>query len=107
MTNLKEINKKADWSLLPTTPLNEVVHVLEHGKVQYGADNWKQDFVASVYWAALMRHSVAWWEGENIDKNSGRNHLAHIICNALFLLAHEQAGTMKDDRPTPLTQLKE
>jgi hypothetical protein len=38
------------------------------------------------YFAALMRHLTAWWDGERADPESGLHHLAHAGCCLLFLI---------------------
>jgi len=93
---------KPDWSLLPYGPLEEVVRVLEYGRDKYtqtledgtivsGADNWKLvDNSNHRYWNAAMRHMIAFKEGEKIDDESGRMHLAHAICCMLFEIWNEQ-----------------
>jgi len=78
---------KLDFSLVPVNAWKEIVSVLTFGKKKYGADNWK--YVAdssSRYYSAALRHVTAWREGEVIDKESGKAHLAHAICCLLFLL---------------------
>jgi len=52
--------------------------VLLHGARKYGRHNYRAMGVrASVYYDACMRHLMAWWEGEDIDPDSGLHHLAH------------------------------
>ena len=33
-----------------------------------------------------MRHMAAWQAGEDLDPESGRNHLGHAMCNLLQML---------------------
>lgn len=78
---------KARWDLLPFAELEQVVLVLNHGAEKYGEDNWQK--VASPrrrYFAACVRHLIAWWKGEVNDKDSNLPHLAHAICCLLFLM---------------------
>ena len=51
--------------------------------------------------AALYRHMLAWQEGEDVDAETGLNHMAHAGCNVLFLLAYQLYGMGKDDRWKP------
>lgn len=84
---------KPRYSLLPVKALRRVVEVLEFGAQTYGVGNWM--FVENAsgpdgrYINALMRHVEAWRGGERLDPDSGHPHLAHIVCNALFLLWFE------------------
>lgn len=41
------------------------------------------------YYAALMRHVLAWRSGESHDKESGYHHLSHAGCNIMILLWYE------------------
>jgi hypothetical protein len=77
---------KADWSLLPIEPVEEVVQVLMFGAKKYAPDDWKHVENGEVrYFNAAMRHILAWKKGENTDPETGINHLAHATCCLLFL----------------------
>jgi hypothetical protein len=81
---------KPRWDLLPMAPIDEVVKVLTHGAEKYGPNNWQQLVDAqNRYYAALMRHITAWRNGEQKDADSGFSHLAHAICNLIFLYENE------------------
>lgn len=74
------------WELLPWGPTRDVVRVLAHGQRKYSAWNWVHvPHPRRRYFAAAMRHLVAWWGGERLDPESGLPHLAHASCNLLFL----------------------
>jgi len=75
---------KLDWTLIPWKELEETVKVLEFGANKYSRDNWKK-VDSSRYEKAAMRHLISYVTGEKVDPESGKSHLAHIICNALFL----------------------
>lgn len=83
----KNDNNKIRWDLLPIKPIEEVVEILTQGAKEYGEYNWKKVKPFNErYYAALMRHLVQWRKGETIDLKSGKKHLAHAICNLIFLL---------------------
>src|SRR5690606_41413427 len=66
---------------------SEIVDVLTYGARKYAPDNWRH--VANPqqrYYAAAMRHIVAWVMGEKLDPESGKPHLAHAAGCLLFLL---------------------
>jgi hypothetical protein len=91
--------QKPRWSLFPWDALEAVLSVLEHGAVKYSVDGWtKVPESRRRYYDALMRHLVAWWGGERLDRESGLPHLAHLSCNALFLLALELRAHKEADR---------
>lgn len=68
--------------------LAKVVEVLEHGAVKYDVHNWqKVEGGLERYKEALYRHVMNLDGGLfSKDKDSGLLHLAHIACNALFLM---------------------
>lgn len=77
---------KPRWDLLPLVGLGRVVDVLTFGAKKYKPDGWR--LVADArrrYFAAAMRHMVAWYLGEPRDEESGLPHLAHAACCLLFL----------------------
>ena len=78
---------KEDWSLLPFSEVLEIVRVLDFGAKKYSRDNWMNVKDGRFrYFAAMMRHLVAWFSGEKDDKESGMPHLAHAGCCLLFLM---------------------
>lgn len=96
---LKNDNGKPTFELIPFELLADVNKVLQHG-LKYGLNNWRkpEGYKASRCFNALLRHMFAWWRGEDIDKESGISHLAHAMCNLLFLMYHFKEGN-GDDRP--------
>ena len=78
---------KPQYGLLPPKALKETVKVLTLGAIKYEPDNWKHVPEAqSRYFDALMRHLWDWKTGEQLDPETGINHLAHGMCNLMFLL---------------------
>lgn len=91
MTNeikgLKYDINKPRLSLLPPQSLWGIVDVLEYGANKYRVDNWKHvDNARERYFNACMRHIYAWFNGYELDDESGLPHLAHAICCLIFLL---------------------
>lgn len=86
---------KRDWTLMPWEQLEEVVKVLEDGAKKYDRNNWKL-VEPERYRKALLRHAVTYAEGGKVDKESGLLTLAHLICNALFLLYFENGSYIED-----------
>ena len=87
---IKADNGKLQWSLMPFEQLEEVVQVLMNGAKKYKKDNWKNCDDVDQYKDALERHVVSYIKGEKIDDvkkgGDGLSHLAHAICNCLFLM---------------------
>ena len=78
---------KDRWELLPWEAVRQIVRVLTYGAKKYDDNNWQLvPNMDNRYFAALLRHLVAWRSGEQIDAESGLPHLAHAACCILFLL---------------------
>lgn len=83
---VKADSGKLQWSLLPFEELEEVVKVLMLGAKKYTPDNWKKCDDVTRYKDALMRHVISYVSGDITDEESGLSHLAHAVCNCLFLM---------------------
>lgn len=73
-----------------------IISVLSFGFQKYKQRNgWKEVPEAKRrYKDALYRHMAAFEQGELIDPESGRPHLDHVACNAVFLSElHHADGT--------------
>ena len=94
--------KKVPLSGMPAPVLLECGLVKLHGDLKYGRYNWREAGVrASVYYDASIRHLMAWYEGEDIDPDSGVHHLAHAMTGLSVLRDSQMRGNWTDDRPMP------
>lgn len=85
---------------VPTAPLFEVGEVMRLGIRKYGLTNWRHDPIsASVYYNAAMRHIMSWWDGQDMDDESGQHHLAHAVACLLIMLDARTSDDLIDDRP--------
>lgn len=85
VTGQKFDKDKLDWTLLPWKEVEQVLQILEFGAKKYSRDNWKHIEPAR-YEKAAMRHLISYVTGELNDPETGKSHLAHLVCNALFLM---------------------
>jgi hypothetical protein len=87
----KDDSEKLQMNLLPWDALEEVAKVLTAGAKKYSPNGWKTvpDKVER-YEAALIRHLAAYKRGEDLDPEDGLSHLAHLACNALFLVSFRE-----------------
>jgi hypothetical protein len=93
-------DKKAPVHLFPPIAMLKAAEVFRLGAAKYGPYNWRDDSVsATVYYSAAMRHLASWFDGEDIDPESGQSHLAHVLCCMSILLDAESIGKMIDNRP--------
>ncbi len=81
----KDDDGKLRWDLLPYDAVEKIVEILTFGARKYEPNNW-QNNKEWQYQAALMRHFCKYMCDEDYDDESGLLHLAHLACNALFLI---------------------
>jgi len=101
-TNPKDLvgSKKVPLSTLPWRVLWRVGLAMLEGMVKYGRHNYRVAGVRnSVYFDSTMRHVGAWWEGEDIDPDSGFHHLDKAIAGLMVLRDAQLNGMCTDDRP--------
>jgi len=80
---------KLEYGLLPPLALKATVDILTFGAVKYERDNWKiVPDAKRRYFDALQRHLWAWKEGEYIDPESRKHHLAHAMACLMFVYEH-------------------
>jgi hypothetical protein len=103
-TNPKDVIgvKKVPLHLIPGTAAAHQAMAHKNGAVKYGPYNWREEGVsASVYVAACMRHLMAWYDGEELARDSGVHHLGHAIACLNIILDSQEVGNLVDDRPKP------
>ena len=71
--------------LVPNALVNGAARALQHGAVRYAPNNWRKGMDYSEVYSALQRHLLAWNEDEDIDPDSGLNHLDHAAACLGFL----------------------
>lgn len=92
--------RKAPLELVPPALSIAASEALANGAEKYGAYNYRAAGVkASIYYAAILRHLSAWWDGEELAEDSGVSHLAHAAAGLAILLDTKSIGRMVDDRP--------
>lgn len=91
---------KAPMSTVSAAVLMEVGVAMLEGASKYGRHNYRAAGVrASVYYDALMRHAMAWWEGEDNDPDSGMSHVTKAIATLVVLRDAMIQDKFTDDRP--------
>lgn len=91
---------KVSFSVIPANVLGEVAVALTEGALKYGKHNYRGVGVrSSVYYDASLRHLTAWWEGEDIDPESGLSHITKAITGLMVLRDCMMRGNFTDDRP--------
>ena len=92
--------RKAPMSAVPTQVLLELGVAMLEGAAKYGRHNYRFAGIrSSVYFDAVVRHLFAWWEGEDIDPDSGLSHITKAIATLVVLRDAQMQGKVVDDRP--------
>lgn len=91
---------KVRLDLLPIGPMTEIAEVFTFGAKKYFADSYRQgETVAfSRTYGSILRHLFAYWNGEDLDPESGKSHLAHAGTQLCILMEHNKHNRNKDDR---------
>lgn len=89
---------------VPSQVMMEVGLAMMEGARKYGSHNYRIAGVrTSVYYDALQRHVMAFWEGQDNDPDSGLSHITKAIATLVVLRDAYITGNVVDDRP-PATQ---
>ena len=102
-TNPKDAvgTRKVPISTVPCAVMLEVGLAMLEGARKYGRHNYRAAGVrASVYYDAVVgRHIMPWWEGQDIDPDSGLSHITKAIAALAVLRDSMISGNWIDDRP--------
>lgn len=79
--------------------LKLLAEVAGFGRTKYSRLNYLKGFDYSLAYDAAIRHLNEFWQGNDVDEESGLPHLAHAAWQCLCLLAFCLRGVGKDDRP--------
>lgn len=100
--NPKEAIGQAKPSIhhVPPRVLLEVAQAMMEGSKKYGIYNYRKAGVSySTYYSSTFRHLAAWFEGEDIDPDSGLSHITKAISGLIVLRDSMLEGNAIDDRP--------
>lgn len=90
-TGQKDDKDKNRLDLIEPEFIEGVGKVLTFGANKYEPNNWqKVEDAEDRYYAAALRHLIAWRKGEKTDPESGLSHLDHVACNIMFLQHFEK-----------------
>lgn len=92
--------KKVPLSTVSCPVIMEMALSMQEGALKYGKHNWRAIGVrSSIYYDAAMRHLMAWWEGEDVDPDSGLSHVTKAMACLHVLRDSMIQGNLNDDRP--------
>jgi hypothetical protein len=102
-TNPKDavgVRKWRQFTTVPMTVLAELGVAMFEGARKYGKHNYRVAGVrASVYVDAAFGHVMQWWEGEDLDPDSGLSHITKAIASLTVLRDAMIQRKLVDDRP--------
>ena len=107
MSKVKDTNpkdavgtKKVPFSTISWPVVAEVGLAMLEGGRKYGRHNYRIAGVrGSVYFDATLRHLTEWYEGEDVDPDSGLSHITKAIAGLTVLRDSMIRENWVDDRP--------
>ena len=112
-TNPKDAVGTRKWRqycTVPTTIIWELGVAMLEGARKYGRHNYRVAGVrASVYIDAAKGHLDCWWEGEDLDPDTGLSHITKAMASLTVLRDAMIQKKFLDDRPpkTDIDSLRE
>ena len=109
VTGAEKGSKMARFDLLPTGPLWELAEHYGKGSRKYADHNWARGYRWSLSYAALMRHLLQFWAGEDYDDHfpecppdctahTGSKHIIAVAWHAMALAEFMDSHPELDDR---------
>jgi hypothetical protein len=96
---VKHDGERPRMDLISPIAIVALAKVLTFGAKKYESRNWEKGIAWSRCIAAILRHTFAFLGGQTHDPETGINHMAHVLCNAQFLVEFEVTHPEFDDRP--------
>lgn len=91
--------RKAPMSTVSAAVMAEIGVAMLEGAAKYGRYNYRAVGVrASIYYDATLRHLFSWWEGEDLDPDSGMSHITKAITSLVVLRDAMIQNKVTDDR---------
>lgn len=98
---LKFNQGKAPLHLLDSYAIYQTAQVLAFGARKYAAHNWRKGIPLTELLDSAGRHLLEMQNGVDADPESGLHHAAHLMCNAMMILAQSKYRPEMDDRFNP------
>lgn len=97
-TGGQKASKPSQIGLIDPIALTELGNVAGMGAAKYEKWNYLKGYDWSLSFNAMQRHAMQFWAGENIDSESGYEHMAHAAWHGLALVSFVKRGLGTDDR---------
>jgi len=84
---------------VPPVALFALGAAMSDGATKYGRFNWrKTGSTSSVFYDAMIRHLVDWYNGEDYAHDSNVHHLGHVMASCAIILDSAAQNSLNDDR---------
>lgn len=87
MSGIKYDAGKPKIHLIPKEALEMMASALEYGAVKYDKRNYEKGIEYTRLVDATLRHIIKWMHKQDLDDESGLNHVSHALAN-LSMLAY-------------------
>lgn len=91
-------SKLARFDLIPHEALEALAEHFGRGAEKYADRNWERGYDWALTFAALNRHLWAWWGGEDVDPETGSNHMTAVAWHAFVAFTFQERGLGTDSR---------
>lgn len=90
--------KPQRFDLIPIDPLTLLAELYGEGAKKYSEHNWRAGYEWSKSYAAALRHLTQFWNGEDIDEETGKPHVICVIFHMMTLAQFMKDHPEFDDR---------
>jgi hypothetical protein len=98
-TGAKKAENDERYDLIPAEPLRMLARHYGVGAKKYDDRNWEAGYEWHKSFAAMMRHAWQFWNGEDIDPETGSPHTVAVMWHAAALTEYLRTHPEFDDRP--------
>ena len=91
--------KDQRFDLIPSAMMWELAEHYSKGAEKYAERNWERGTDWSLNFAAAQRHLWQWWNGEDVDEETGSSHLIAVIWHMAALHTFTITHPELDNRP--------
>jgi len=91
--------KDARFDLIPQEAIWMLAEAYGRGAEKYDDRNWERGYNWSLSFGALQRHLWQFWNGEDIDEETGTPHIVSVLWHASALATFQARDKGNDDRP--------
>ena len=94
--------KTERFDLIPADSLRKLAYLYGKGSEKYADRNWEAGYEWSKSYGAMQRHAWQFWNGEDLDEETGVPHVINVAWHAFALahfILHPDNYRVFDDRP--------